>query len=393
MFTTGLTRSFSFSFPQWLQFSRSRSSEAAAFYADVVKDEQGLMALRHAWTHMIGSSQSPECIYQSPEFFAFTQRGDNAAAMPAVLCMKRVSDEAVAALVPARMMTYPLQFKLGRLNLLTVRVPVVQLLGSVPMAADNVPRHLIYKTLLERFPAARAVYMQALPQELHADRGNGLYWNIVHGWRKCLGVEIDGDYDGYMKGLPSKKRYNMTRQIRMLEQEAGGVQTIAVTAPGQAGQLRAALDALLDPAEAKAYPGAAYFERLAANGLLQSYVIAGASGPLAVVLGTRYQSTWYVHNIFTAQAYARLSPGTSAFLLALKDVTAAHRVAKVEFGYGSPNREFKSTHTAALRANALASTRLGVSLLVKAHGWLERANEAGIALLHRMRRTKRTAPA
>jgi hypothetical protein len=66
-------------------------------------------------------------------------------------------------------------------------------------------------------------------------------------------------------------------------------------------------------------------------------------------------------------------------------------VSKVEFGYGSPNREFKSTHTAALRANAFVSTRLSVGLLLKAHGWMQRANEAGSALLRRLRRPKAAA--
>lgn len=389
MFMTGLPRSLSFSFPDWLHFSRDRSSDAAAFVADLIRDEPGIDVLMHTWTGMVGKSQSPECIYQSPEFFAFTAKGDNAAAaMPAVLCLKRAADDTVAALVPARMMHYPLAFRLGRVRLLTLRLPVVQLLGSVPMVAGTVPRHLIYKSLLDRFPAARAVYMQALPQELYGDAGAGLGWNVVNGWRKCLGVEIEGGYDGYMKGLPSKKRYNMTRQIRQLEQEAGGLQTTPITAPAQAAQLRAALDALLDPAEASNYPSARYFERLATHGLLQSYVIAGAHGPVAVVLGTRYQSTWYVHNIFTAQAHAKLSPGTSAFLLTLKEAATAHAVTKVEFGYGSPNREFKSTHTAALRANALVSRRLPVTLLLRAHGWFQRANEAGSALLRRLRRPK-----
>lgn len=390
MFMTGLARlSFSISLPGWLTSSKDRSSEAAAFYADLLRDDADLGMIRHAWDDMSARSQSPEGIYQSPAYFAFTQQADNAAmTQPAVLCLKRAADESIAGLVPARLATVPLEFKFGHVRLLTVRLPVVQLLGSVPMVADNLPRRLVFRSLLDRFPGARAVYMQALPQEHFKAAGSGLRWNVVNGWRKCLGVDIEGDFDSYMKSLPSKKRYNMTRQIRQLEQEAGGLATTAITAPGQAAQLRAALEALLGAGEAAQYPGARYFERLASNGLLHSYVISGAHGPVAAVIGTRYGSTWYVHNIFTADAYAKLSPGTSTFLLTLKDATAAQVVRKVEFGYGSPNREFKSTHTAAVRAQVLASRRLGVSLLVLAHGWLQRANDSAAALVRRMRRAK-----
>lgn len=395
MFMAGLAARFLFSFsiPEWLNRSADRAQDAAAYSLDLVRDEQGLRSLRQPWAELIGRSRSHERIYQSPEYFAFTRDASDAAtAKPALLCFTRTVDESVAGLVPARMTTVPLEFKVGPMRLLTVRLPVVQLLGSVPMVVETMPRHILYRCLLDRFPAARAVYMQALPREHFPDHDTGgLRWSAVNGWRKCLGVDIDGDYDSYLKGLPSKKRYNMTRQIRQLEQEAGPLLTTAITTAGQAPQLRAALDAVLDAGEAAAYPGMRYFERLANNGLLHSYVISAASGPLAVVIGTRYHSTWHVHNIFTAQAHARLSPGTSAFLLALKDAAAGQRVARVEFGYGSPNREFRSTHTAEVRAQVLASRRAGVGMLVTAHGWLQRANDGASTLVRRMRRTKARA--
>jgi hypothetical protein len=56
----------------------------------------------------------------------------------------------------------------------------------------------------------------------------------MHGWRDCHTVPLPADVDTYLQKLSAKKRYNLSRQVRLLAKEAGEVKPGAgrACAPG-----------------------------------------------------------------------------------------------------------------------------------------------------------------
>lgn len=97
------------------------------------------------------------------------------------------------------------------------------------------------------------------------------------------------------------------------------------------------------------------YKVLASNNLLLSYVLSGGDENIAVVLGSRYDQTWYVHRIFFSEKYRHLSLGTIATHLAIKDIITNFTFLNVDFGYGEPNQRFASTHVLKTRAHVLLS--------------------------------------
>jgi hypothetical protein len=193
--------------------------------------------------------------------------------------------------------------------------------------------------------------------------------------------------DAYLKHFSAKKRYNLSRQVRLLTEAAGPLHVLRIDAPGQVGPM---LDAMVaTDASRAAGRGAeqARLESLARHGLLLSYVIRCGQTDVAVVYGLRSASVWHVYKILCRQDYLHLSVGTSAIHLAVQDVLAHSTFAHIDFGYGTPHAEFRSTHVLQTRGLVLLHrARSLTAWLLKVHGRYDAANEALIRLVKRLRK-------
>jgi hypothetical protein len=101
----------------------------------------------------------------------------------------------------------------------------------------------------------------------------------------------------------------------------------------------------------------------------------------------RSASAWHVYKILCRQDYMHLSVGTSAIHLAVQDVLAHAGLAHVDFGYGTPHAEFRSTHVLQTRGLVLLHrARSLTAWLLKAHGAYDAVNCALIRLAKRVRK-------
>jgi hypothetical protein len=126
---------------------------------------------------------------------------------------------------------------------------------------------------------------------------------------------------------------------------------------------------------------------LARHGLLLSYVIRCGTEDVAIVQGSRSSSVWHVHKISCQQNYLHLSVGMSAIHVALQDVLANFAFEHVDYGYGVPNAEFRSTHVLKSRGRVLLHrSRSLTALLLKLHGTYDGMNEA---LIRQVKRAKK----
>ena len=344
-----------------------------------------------AWRQLLEVGQSPEKLYQLPEFFHYLLETARPGEVPCELyVVRRRSDARIVGLVPGRTTTQKLRFRLGPFTLFEYGVPVYQVLGSVPLldAAEEGLAAFVLKNLLQNRPDSRALLMQAVPEELAGTVDNtGLSAYIMHGWRDCHTMPLPEDVDGYLQKLSSKKRYNLSRQVRLLAKEAGEVKLVRIEHAEQVPILVDAMRSLLSPEDFAVQTSQAKLESLARHGLLHAYVLQCGEQPMAMILGTRSDKVWHVHSITCTQQYMSLSVGTSIVHLAMQDAIALARFVQAVFGYGTPNQEFRSTNVLRRRGKVLLCRRHGMAnMLFKLHGVQDRMNEALIGRVKTVRK-------
>ena len=317
--------------------------------------EFGLPHWTGAWRRLLTESHSPEKIYQTPEFFRFLVDSQTTASdqFELFLVKDRVQDS-IVGMVPVRISSIALDFGLA-----TWQPRVIRLLGSVPlMPVDAALMHQLFAHLLRAFPDCAAVSMQAFPVELQAllDAGRSQAAFAVHGWRACHTIPLPEDVPAYLGKMSAKKRYNLGRQYRRLEQATGPLELVRIDRSAAVKDLVAGVLALAPDGD-RARTAARDYRVLAANRLLLSYVLRSGDAVIAVIAGSRYGDTWHVHQILYAPAYRHLSAGTVALHTALQDVIAHFAFTAADMGFGTPRDRFASTHVLKTRAHLLVARR------------------------------------
>jgi hypothetical protein len=337
--------------------------------------------LLQAWHAMLATAASPEALYQSPEFFTHLVRTDAGQERTHELFVaRRTTDNAIVGFIPVRIIERELDYRVGPVSLFKRPVRALQLLGSIPLLdpAEEGLNEFVMRQLLARYADCQAIYMQAVPQELGSTWAGigGLSTYVLNGWRDCHTQPLPEGVDAYLQKFSSKKRYNLSRQVRQLEKEAGAVQVLRIERPEQVGTLLDAIDAVTPHRKGARAGQQSSMDSMARSNLLLSYVIRCGDEDVAVVHGARSNGVWHVYSIATKQQYMQFSLGTSAIHLALQDVLANFALRDVDFHYGTPNQEFRSTHVMKTRGHVmLFRTRSLASLLLKTHGVYDGLNE------------------
>lgn len=338
-----------------------------AWEISCITEEFGLPHWTGEWRRLLLASRSPEKIYQTPEFFRFLYDSQtNTSDRFELFAIRDRAQDKVVGMVPVRISSVSLDFQLGGMTFLAFAPRIIRLLGSVPLAPDDgVLLHQLYAHLLRCFPACAAVSMQALPIELDAHlRLEARHVPfVVHGWRPCHTVPLPEDLAAYMGKMNGKKRYNLARQHRLLEEATGPLE---LTRIDRSPQVRELVDgvAALTPADVPVYMGARDYRVLAANRLLLSYVLRTAGEVVAVITGSRYGDTWHIHQILYARTYQHLSAGSVALHAAMQDVITHFAFTSADFGFGTPRHQFTSTHELKTRAHVLVARRGAWSTLM-----------------------------
>jgi hypothetical protein len=340
--------------------------------------------IQAAWRRLLAAGRSPEKLYQLPEFFRYLMDTAKAGEAACELhIVRRRSDARIVGIVPGRRTTQTVGVRMGPLTLFERHVPVYQVLGSVPLLDED--EHdlsgFVLRSLLQRHPDCRALLMQAMPEEMaDAISGEGLSPHILNGWQNCHTMPLPEDVDGYLQKLSSKKRYNLSRQVRLLAKEAGEVSLVRVEQAHHVAALVEGMRALMSAEDFARLPSQAKLESQARHGLLHSYLLQCGGQPAALVLGTRSNEVWHVHKIYCKQEYMSFSVGTSIMHLALQDTIADFDFTHADFGYGTPNQEFRATHVLQRRGKMLVCRRRSMAdFLFRLHDIQDRMNEALIS--------------
>ena len=348
------------------------------------------------WETLVADSPSPQKIYQTPAFFKFLQESRKAGEQLELLTLMRLSDAAIVGVVPVRVSPQDLHFNLGPFTLHTAKVDMIVLLGSIPaVPRGSAVAAYLATQMLALFPNAKAVFMQALPAEsAHWNElneigasGGMLTTGLMGPWRECHTMALPATFDQYLRQFSSKKRYNLNRQIRQLGEQVGTLALERIERPEQVAAMMHSLTSLVSAEEMKTIVSEKTFTALARQELLLCYVLRAGEQVLAAILGTRSPDTLHVHNIFVEKKHMPLSVGTSAMHLAIKDLTGLGCLKSIDFGYGTPNHDFRSSHVLETRAQVLLFDRTrSISLLFFVHRNLAAANEVLIGAVKALRK-------
>ena len=342
------------------------------------------------WHQMLEVSNGPEKLYQSPQFLGYLISRNPKDTSCELFVLRRTLDRAIVGFVPVRVAKYPLEFRLGNKSVYKLTMRACQILGSLPLL-DPAERNLtqfILPALLSHYANCDFIHLQAVPQEniegLDTSEAVSLY--MLNGWRACHTQPVPASLDEYLAKFTSKKRYNLARQIRQLSKLAGPVELIRIETQDQVLLMMNAFAALgmsrltTNEAEYTRHLG------MAKSGMLLTYVIRCGNEHIAIVYGFRSASVWHVYNIVCNQKYLHLSPGSSAIHLAIQDVIENLSLSSIDFGYGTPNADFRSTHVLKMRSRILAyRSNSMTAVLLKVHQALEAINDS---LIRRAKKLK-----
>lgn len=367
--------------PAALAERASASRVGARFDLEIGTGYHDRLDMQAAWRALLAASNGPEKIYQSPEFFRHLldmQAGPEGACE--LFIARRHSDHVIVGVIPVRVIRRELDFRFGPKSLFKRPVRVLQILGSLPLLdpAEEGLHEFVMRQLIARYAHCHAAYMQAVPQEAGAswDGMAGLSTYVLNGWRDCHTQPLPETVDAYLQKFSAKKRYNLSRQVRLLEKEAGALQVLRIERPEQVGMMLDAIETVAPERTSKRQDQQALMENMARHGMLLSYVIRCGEEDVAVVHGVQSNGIWHIYNIVAKQAYMHLSVGTSATHLAMQDVLANFSLTDADFHYGTPNAEFRSTHVMKTRGHVmLFRSRSLASLLLNTHSVVDGFNE------------------
>lgn len=376
-----------------LPLSRPQAVHASDRYElSVATDFHDRPDLLAAWGAMLAKGASPEKLYQGPAFFAhLAEMAQGKERSHELFLVRRRSDYAIVGFIPVRKITRHIDFRVGPLSLFRRAIASCQVLGSLLLLDPDEAGLAAYvvRHLLDWRADCRALYMQAVPQQAAAqfDGVAGVSRHVQSGWRACHTMPLPESFDAYLQKFSAKKRYNLSRQVRLLAKEAGDIEVVCIERPDQVATMMASMRTFLPEQEVASLCNRELLESLARQGLLLSYLVRCGGRDVAVIQGARSDQAWHVYNIRCKQEWMHLSLGTSAMHLALQDVMQRFAFAAVDFGYGVPNQEFRSTHVLETRANVmLARSRSATALLLHVHSAWDCLNEA---LIRRVKQARK----
>jgi hypothetical protein len=167
-------------------------------------------------------------------------------------------------------------------------------------------------------------------------------------------LPLPGSFGEYLDKFNAKKRYNLKRQTRLLQEHGNGnLVLLRIDRVDQAQQFAEGAAALASLNGQKWWyriwsrnvSGTANSSAaLATRGLLRSYLLLCRGQCVACIDGTQIGLTYNLDSIMHHPGYARFSPGTALLQLVVEDLITHRPAALINFGYGSPRYRYSATN-------------------------------------------------
>jgi Acetyltransferase (GNAT) domain len=309
--------------------------------------------LQRPWGILASSRDTSATIYQSSKYFDYLQDIERTGRLE-VLTVKDKKTDAIVGVVPAKLWVYRLEFKLRTRTFVGIRLESIGILGGEPMVPEDPDAFDgLFLAFTRRHPTAQVIYMDPVPstsylwhhlQTSPAIR-KGYDALVLGGFRERHSVPLPKSLDEYHRKLSRKKRYNLARQERLLRDHCGNdLELITIEKEEDLPTLFAAIGKL--PTKDK--PNFVFREdeyiHLSRHNLLHCYVLKSAENVLGLLLGMKAGKFFKIDRLFHDRSFEKYSPGTTLWQLVLKDLINGGEFICVDFGYGLPAYQHRSTN-------------------------------------------------
>ena len=348
---------------------------------------QGLSpAISRKWRECLASSDNFRACLQTQEWVDY-RWGRLAKTFVAILRDGQSDDmRAVTPLVQGK---FPLIFSIAGRNLSTVQISGLLLNGNMPLYPQSDHCYEALCSAALAMPSVDCLYMLGVPlgtpfwsflsraREAHPE------WLIYTPYvepHRYLYIDMSMSHEEYLRGF--KRARNRRRQLRILEQHAGG--KVEVKRVRSSRDARSFLDAARTIAQ-KSWQGhfidvdvtqqalrEEVLESMAQQGLLRAYLLRSEDAVFAFMLGFQLNEVYYLHEMAFDPAYARFSPGQTLLYLAIKDCFEVDPPLRFHFGPGESfykylftNRVGEEQTVVMLRRNMVNATKIGAHALFR----------------------------
>ena len=320
-------------------------------------------AIRSCWAQLLLSNNKAGALYQSDNYYDY--RRESGDVEGDVLAVSETARGSIVGVIPLKATEIGLQFVAGTEAFLRLAPQGLFLLGSEPMLAEDTDAFdSLFLYLLQHYPQARAVAMMSVVVDSFTWRyvttsallRRNYYIYMPEGPRNCHSIAVPPSLDNYHRGLGKKRRYNLQRQERLLQEHlAEEVELVSIDRVGRLPDLYAAIDQLgaRDPAILTREE----YELACRHGILLCYVLRTKSRTIGLAIGSKSRKTFLVHRIFHDTGLNKYSPGTALWQYILRDLIERAEFAQVDMGYGDPAYRQHTTNVIEQRARILLFRR------------------------------------
>jgi hypothetical protein len=332
----------------------TRTTDQQQYEITVWKDDHRSPLLRRPWESFASSRESLAAIYQSPKYFDYLQGGNEDGHFDVLTVKNRLTD-AIVGIVPIKRWAYRLPFVFRARAFVEIGRRSIGILGSEPMIPEN-PGAFdeLFLTFAQRYPESQVVYMDAVPATSYlwhhlqtSQTIRRLYHILVvdGGFREWHSVPLPDSMDEYYKKLTRKKRYNLMRQERLLQNHSGHhLHLMPINTENDLRYLFEAMEILPTKNTFNFDFRKDDYVRLSRNDLLRCYVLKSGDNIIALLLGMKAGKIYKIQRFFHDPTLERFSPGTTLWQLVLKDLINRREFTSVDLGYGFPAYRHSSTN-------------------------------------------------
>jgi CelD/BcsL family acetyltransferase involved in cellulose biosynthesis len=303
-------------------------------------------AVDTAWRALVQGRDPVNAVHQSP---AYIEHLADTARTPEILVLSDGNGH-VAGVVPVRRTGFVMSFSLRSRTLAHLHLRSLILLGSEPMVLDD------RRALDALFTFIAGQYSDQHVIEMYAVRENGPFWRyltqsdvvakrygiyVVDGFRDSYSLALPGSVDDYLKKMSKKRRYNLKRQERLLEEHLGGhLELKPVLDEADVPILVQALAALgISTAADTKFP-LDHYRSAARNRILRCFVLTCAGQTVGVATGIAAEGAFFVHDLHFNKALAKFSPGTTLWQVLIRHLIQERAITTLGISHGSPAYSF-----------------------------------------------------
>jgi hypothetical protein len=318
-------------------------------------------SFRAAWHDLLAASDDPFMMYQSPEWFDLVRSGSASGRDAPSLAVHRDASRKIIGVVPLYRIkercVFPLA--LGR-SYTTQPKKMIQLAtGRLLLPPGDRWFDEFFESLVQRHLERLIVEVDNVPvggpMDLYLksspliDRKYCVF--EMPGRSTVHTIPLPTTYDEFLAPYSAKKRYNLRRQFRQLQERAkGGLELRRYESADGVSEFFNNWDRLSaarntpDPTPMPLAGREDRTRRMADLGLFHSYILMDGTDPVAAWFAQRWGRVVLLDKTLHNHNYNAYSPGTCLLHMVVEQLIQERRAGLINLGYGYPSQESSSTN-------------------------------------------------